>query len=333
MGRDGMGGAEHTGTLVGQLDPTLRGVFSALPPVPADEDFRVRRRAIDEQCQRLRASEAVSPDVDVEDMFLPAGEGARRLRLRLYRSIAWSDGCPGMLWMHGGGFVAGCPELDDLFCARAAHELNGVVVSVDYRLAPEFPYPAALDDCLHALAWCLGDDSSLGLVLDRLAFGGISAGGALASGLALRLRDRGDRPPRYLMLQYPCLDDRHGTRSSRLIDDPRVWNRQRSLLAWGAYLGSSRSDVPIYAAPSRAADLSGLPPTYVLAAGLDLVRDEAVAFANALIAADVETELHVVPGAFHAFDRIAPDAALSRRVHDEMVDALVRSLGRGRCGD
>jgi acetyl esterase/lipase len=307
------------------IDPRLRATFEALPPGLAADDVEGARQGNGGNGLLLDPAPRLE-GVEVHDASVERTGDPGRVRVRIYRSTSWTPGGPGLLWMHGGGFISGCPELDDMFCQRVARELDVAVLSVDYRLAPEHPYPAALDDCQDVLAWSCRDDSGLALQRGRFAIAGISAGGALAAGMCLRLRDADAHLPALLLLQYPCLDDRQATPSSLTMNDPKVWNRTRSAWAWNAYLGASAEQPPIEAAPGRAEDLHGLPPTYVLAAGLDPARDEAVAFAAGLMMAGVETELHVIPAVFHGYDRYDPAAPVSRHTHAELLSALRRAL-------
>jgi acetyl esterase/lipase len=202
-----------------------------------------------------------------------------------------------------------------------------VVVSVEYRLAREHPYPAALDDGLAALRW-LGDGAAdLDLDPRRIAVGGISAGGGVAASVAL---SSNAVPLRFQLLVYPMIDDRCDTPSNRRINDPRVWNGQANRLGWTAYLGAraGTSDVPATAAPARGSDaqLASMPPTYIAAGELDPFVDENITFAQRLLAAGVSTELHVYPGAFHGWNVLAPKAAVSQRFVRERDDALRRAL-------
>jgi acetyl esterase/lipase len=168
----------------------------------------------------------------------------------------------------------------------------------------------------------------LGVNPEKIAVGGTSAGGCLAVGMALMARDRQGPRLAFQLLLYPCLDNRHNTPSSHAVTDGRTWNRQTSLRAWQAYLGDDPEGPPSsYAAPLRSPDLSGLPSTYILAAELDLLRDENIAYATRLMQAGVTTELHVLPGTFHGFDGSVPDAAVSRRARAEYTAALKRELG------
>jgi acetyl esterase/lipase len=224
--------------------------------------------------------------------------------------------------------VLGDVAMSDDSCAAMAHELKIVVASVEYRLAPEHPFPAPLEDCYAGLAWLSACADERGVDRARIAIGGPSAGGGLAAGLALLARDRGEVPVRFQLLVYPMIDDRNATPSSRAITDPKVWNRHANEVGWNAYLAgrAGADDVSPYAAPARATDLAGLPPTYINVGDLDLFLDEDLAYARALMAAGVPVELHVYPGAFHGSNAFVSRSALSQRWTADERAALHRAL-------
>jgi acetyl esterase/lipase len=200
-------------------------------------------------------------------------------------------------------------------------------VSIEYRLAPEHPYPAPLDDCYVGLLWTFAHADELGVDTTRVAIGGASAGAGLAAGLGLLARDRGEVQLAYQLLIYPMIDDRNVSASSHIVKAP-IWSREANLLGWHAYLGHEPggADEPIYAAPARAEDLSGLPPTFIGVGTLDVFRDEDIHYALRLLAAGVPTELHVYPGAPHGFELMVPHAAVSRQAGRDIDDALGRAL-------
>ncbi|GAB3887108.1 hypothetical protein GCM10029964_052550 [Kibdelosporangium lantanae] len=245
----------------------------------------------------------------------------QRVPVRVYRPVDVRATAPAILYVHGGGFVAGTPAQFDPLCDYYTHELGCVVVSPDYRLAPHHPYPAAVEDSYTALRWLAGSAAELGVDGDRLAIAGTSAGGAIAAGLALLARDRGGPRTRLVVLHSPCLDDRHRSASSREITDPGTWNRTASITSWRSYLGRV-STVEPYAAPARASDLSGLPDTYLSTGQLEVARDETVDYARRLAEAGVPTELHVYPGAPHGFEVKAPGADVSQQSLRAQLRAL-----------
>jgi acetyl esterase/lipase len=219
--------------------------------------------------------------------------------------------------MHGGGFVAGDLDSEEVRCLRLADEAGCVVVSLEYRLAPQHRYPAALDDCFTALCWTASSAPSLGVDPDRIGVAGASSGGNLAAATALLARDRGEPAVAFQCLVYPTLDDRMQTASVGFVDTPMI-DGSDVARCWDYYLGADRSDdVSPYAAPARAVDLAGLPPAYVMTAELDPLRDDGLHYAMRLLEAGVSVELHQFAGAFHAFDLFP--TAISQRALDEQV--------------
>jgi acetyl esterase/lipase len=266
----------------------------------------------------LRAAERLmwrrTPD-DIEVLTLASGVGTR-----LFRPAGVTGQAPALLWIHGGGYVIGKAAQDDALCRRFARELGATVASVDYRLAPDHPYPASLEDCYSALTWL----SRLPSVdASRLAIGGASAGGGLAAALALLTRDRGEISLTAQLLVYPMLDDRTVYRKG--LDKPglRLWNQSSNKFGWSAYLGNADRSVAV---PARREDLSGLPPAWLGVGTFDLFHDEDLAYAERLRAAGVPCEVEVVPGAFHGFDGIVPKAKVSQSFFKSQCALLRRTF-------
>jgi acetyl esterase/lipase len=239
------------------------------------------------------------------------------LRIMVYRSLDPRPGVPGILWSHGGGYVLGLPEQDGATYRRLIDATGAVVVAPDYRLAPDAPYPAALDDCYAALLWLRDSAASLGIRDDQLAVAGNSAGGGLTAALTLLARDRGEVAIAFQMPLYPMLDDRCTTMSARENDAP-VWDAVTNRNAWRVYLGElyGTDRVPPYAAPARATDLAGLPPAFTYVGDVEPFRDEVVDYVERLRAAGVPVEFDIMPGCYHGFDIVAPGASISRRALD-----------------
>jgi len=240
------------------------------------------------------------PD-DVEVLTLTSGVG-----VRLYRPADPQGPGPALLWIHGGGYVIGRAVQDDVRCRRFARVLGATVASVEYRLAPEYPYPTPVEDCYSALTWLAGLPA---VDPARVAIGGGSAGGGLTAALALLARDRGEVPVAAQLLVYPMLDDRSADRTDLDSTGYRLWNRSSNKFGWDSYLGDADPDIAV---PARRKDLSGLPPAWMGVGTLDLFHDEDLAYAERLKAAGVPCEVDVVQGAFHGFDAVASKAEVSQ---------------------
>jgi acetyl esterase/lipase len=232
---------------------------------------------------------------------------------------------PAMLWIHGGAFTYGFPEMDDDICMRLAADSGFLIASPEYRLSPENPFPAGFDDSYNSLLWLANQADLLGVNRDHLVVGGTSAGGALAAGVCLRARDEEGPRIRQQILACPVIDDRLTTDSMRKYDNSPIFTNSEARLMWERYLGEHRNNPPRYAAPGRESDLSNLPPTYVLTADIDPLRDEGINYAVRLIEAGNLVELHHLPGTFHSFDTTVPTAGISQRVYQDYLAALLRS--------
>ncbi|QHC23806.1 alpha/beta hydrolase [Streptomyces sp. GS7] len=266
--------------------------------------------------------------VEVEDRRVPGPPGAPEVPVRVYRPHGVTAPIPGLVYLHWGGLVSGDLDTNHSAVLRIAEQARVMVFSVDYRLAPEHPFPAGLHDSCAVLEWVVRHGPELGVDPDRLGVAGDSAGGALAAGLALLARDRG-LPLRMQCLSFPELDDRLDTPSARAFVDTPVLDRGAALLSWHHYLGgkdgSERTDVSPYAAPARADDLTGLPATFLSACEFDPLRDEDLGYAARLVQAGVPTELHHYPGTFHACTGIT-EAGVSERMVRDQIDAIRRVL-------
>jgi acetyl esterase/lipase len=256
-----------------------------------------------------------TPD-DVDVITLASGVG-----VRLFRPAGVPEPAPALLWLHGGGYVLGSAQFDDALCRRFSRKLSITVASVEYRLAPEHPYPAPVEDCYSALTWLAGLPA---VDPDRVAIGGASAGGGLAAALALLARDRGDITPAYQLLVYPMLDDRSsGTSGAPANPNYRLWSPRANQFGWTAYLGNADPQVAV---PARHDDLSGLPPAWIGVGTNDLFHDEDLAYAERLKNAGVPCEVEVVPGAFHGFDVAVSKAQVSQRFFASQCDVLRSAL-------
>ncbi|QSX07880.1 alpha/beta hydrolase [Alkalibacter rhizosphaerae] len=313
------------------MDPQLKRVFENMAKGPEEMDLLASRNRMHEVFQGMGDLAPKNENVREWEEKIPGLGEAPKVRVKVYEpEEAEEDLLPALLFLHAGGFFLGMPEMSDELCRNLAEFVECKVVSVDYRLAPEHPYPAAVEDSYAALEWIFQNSSSLDVDPERIAICGVSAGGCLAAGVALMARDKGTIDPCLQMLLYPVLDHRHVTASSRAIDDSRTWTTGKSKMAWEAYLGDLNGDVPAYASPATSEDLKGLPRTYIAACELDILRDEAVEYARRLYEAEVATELHVLPGTFHAFDAIVPKADISIRFEGEIIHVLQEVFENGK---
>lgn len=270
--------------------------------------------------------------VDYQDHEAHGPEGAPPVLVRLYRPAGATGALPCIYWIHGGGYMGGSYDGSNDVAGEWALDFGCAVASVEYRLAPENPYPAPLEDCYAGLKWLVENAATLGVDPARIVIGGASAGAGLCAALALLVRDRAEFSVTHQLLIYPMIDDRRTTPSSQW--DTWIWTKQSNDIGWRAYLGDLfGGDVPAYAAPSRATDLSGLPHAYIMVGTLDLFLDEDIDYARRLIDAGVPVELHVYPGGPHGFDgaRLGGDAPLGTRARADTASFLRQAL-RGTPG-
>jgi acetyl esterase/lipase len=317
---------EHPVTPAYRFDPELAEIAAlAFNPAPTDP-VEARDRAT-EMMASLSLDVDVS-DLDVEDRVIPGPPGDPDVTVRVYSPKARpAAAVPAILYIHGGGFFLGSIDSEHGGAARLAQELGIVVVSVEYRLAPEDPFPAGLEDCYAALAWLHDQADALGVDRERVAINGGSAGGGLAAGLALLARDRGGPAICFQYLGIPELDDRLDTPSMQQFHDTPMWSRPAAVKSWEWYLGDAygTDDVSPYAAPARATDVAGLPPAYISTMEYDPLRDEGILYALKLMAAGVQVELHSFPGTFHG-SAMVTHAEVTKREGVERFVVLRRAL-------
>jgi len=293
-------------------------------PLPLSSDRAIRTvRSLQDRMPDL----PVAPGVQVETHVTDRRDGGQ-IRLLVHEPDARSQPSGALLWIHGGGMVFGVPEQSNEVCSRLAAELGIVVAAVDYRLAPEDPFPAGLDDCMDALAWLHDGAEGMGIDPTRIAVGGDSAGGGLTAAVCQRALDEGGPAIAFQALVYPMLDDRTALRTDHEGRGNLVWTPKSNAYAWTAYLGHipGVDDPRPYAAPGRRDDLSGLPPAWIGVGGLDLFHDEDVDYARRLDAAGVPVELVVVPGMYHAADGLAARAPAMVEFHSSLAAALGTAL-------
>ena len=298
------------------VDPELLPLLDAFPTVTITSETLPDLRN-----RELPLPPAADCGVDWEERTIEGPETPVKVRIYRPRNLSGKLGC--VFHIHGGGFVGGkLAEVEFLHRPLAA-ALGCVIVTVDYRLAPETRFPGNVEDCYAALAWTFTNANDLDVDAERIGVMGESAGGGLAAALALLARDRGDYRLAFQHLIYPMLDDRTCVRQPSEYAGEFVWHAANNRFGWTALLGAEPGgpDVSPYAAPARATDLSGLPPTFIGTAALDLFVDEDIDYAARLIRAGIPTELHVWPGAFHGFD-LVPGARVSENARRASEDAL-----------
>lgn len=317
-----------------RLDPEIRSVVEGfLDQYPRGYDLSSPEKIRAVRGRRAARLGAVDtrppvPTVTIESRRIPGLPGGPSVRVRIYRPEPHTDATPAMLWAHGGGFVMGEPEAEDITCSLMADRTGIVVVSVDYRLAPEHPYPAALNDCHAGLLWLQAQRQNVGIDSRAILVGGASAGGGLMASLCRRVRDLEQRPPLMQVLSAPALD----STSVAQLSDERLeappFNRNLLFNAWHFYLGPhNRSrDRCAYADAASANDVSGLPPAHITVAALDPLLDENLGYSRRLVDAGVDVELHVYPGACHGFEIMAPTAGVSQRCLDQRHSAVRAAL-------
>ncbi|UHQ22303.1 alpha/beta hydrolase [Lysobacter sp. 5GHs7-4] len=307
-----------------QVDPELRAVLAQIPALTLDgSNVQAVRRA-------PPPPTLPPPAVQPLERYIEGGAGNPRLRVLIFDPAPERGGKPAVLHLHGGGYVVGVPEVVMPELQRLASALEVVVVSVDYRLAPEHPTPAGLDDAYAALGWLHRSADALGVDSARIALLGESAGAGLAAAVALRARDRGEHSIRLQVLRYPMLDDRTTLRSAPAHVGRYIWNEGSNAYGWTSVLGRTPTmdTAPAEAVPARVSDLRGLPPTWMGVGALDLFAQEDLAFAARLIEAGVPVELQVVPGAYHGFDIMSGQARVSREFSASWQAALRRALSK-----
>lgn len=290
---------------INRVHPELRKATASFPKLPVASSFgrAVTRFLLPLLLPRVKAPEGVS---------LSWQKTSNGLKLRVF-TPAGSNAKAALLYIHGGGMIIGSAKMDDGLLAGLASELGIVVVSPEYRLAPEHPFPAAIDDCNEAWHWMLANAQTLAIDSKRIAIGGESAGGGLAAGSVLRIHDEGGTQPIAQWLFCPMLDDR--TALDRSLDDVDhfIWNNKLNLAGWTSYLGAQigAEDVSAYAAPARRKDLNRLPKAWIGVGDIELFYEEDRKYAEGLKAAGVACELDVVAGGPHAFEGMAPKAQVS----------------------
>lgn len=306
-----------------RLDPhsrePLEGLLVAIPGgFNAIADIHQRREVV----SQLLVEPELDPRVELEDRVIPGPSGDQKIRI--YRPKKAGKNHPGLVFIHGGGMILGSIEGEAATAQMLCAEADVVVVSVDYRKAPENPYPAGANDCYSASAWVFEHAKELGIDPTNVGIYGGSAGGGLALAVVLMARDKRAFSFKYMMPIYPMIDDRNETASTHEVTEVGIWDRAGNIEAWSWYLGGKPADG--YAAPARMEDLHGLPPAFIDVGEMDAFRDEDTAFALRLNQSGVPCEFRIYPGAYHASEVFAPESELSQRIWAGRIEALRRFI-------
>jgi len=282
-----------------------------------------KTRLMKMMCKFLHGKHSKEMRYKQEYILRPDGS---KLRICIYTPLERKENVPGTLWIHGGGYSIGAPEQDDIMILRFVKASGCVLVSPDYTLSLEKPYPAALDDCYTTLLWLRDNGAEYGMRPDQIFVGGESAGGGLAAAVTLLARDKGEVSIAYQMLVYPMLDDR--LTGSSTDNDAPLWYSAANTASWKLYLGDlyGKTDIPIYAAPARTEDYSGLPPTCSLVGSIEPFYDETVAYIKNLEKCGIPVNFKVFEGCFHAFDRMCPEAGISKDAISFLTDNFMYAV-------
>jgi acetyl esterase/lipase len=304
------------------VDPELLPLVDSFPPmILSDESLPMIRAAMPAM---LAARPLPDLPVRVQDVQIPSGEGDRTIRCMMIQPVTSVSNAPAILHFHGGGHVLGVPEMNKPQLMRWAHELGCVVVSVDYRLAPESRFPGPMDDAYAALRWMHDQAATLGVDPRRIAVSGESAGGAMAACLSLMARDRGQFSIAFQHLEQPRLEDRlPSAKNANPFTGEFVWTRASSIYCRAQYM--NKGERSPYASAARATDLSNLPPAYIAVGSLDLFVDECLAYAARLVKVGVPTEMIVYPGCFHGF-KVAAGTKIVERAEADSIRAFRRAF-------
>ncbi len=313
-----------------KLDPELMPALEILATAlgggfDLENDLEATRNILSSMNEQLLATFSLPETLIREDIHFTSKDG-HALNLRVIRPKQSAQPQPIIYFIHGGGYVMGSALQGDMSIYNFAEELGCFTASIEYRLAPETPYPGPLMDCYEGLQYLVTHAKELNLDPAHIILYGVSAGGGLAAGLALYLRDKTAIKPKGQVLVFPMLDDTNLQQAGAGVEDTMIWTRANNLQGWSAYLGGAfgRDGVDIYAAPSRAQDLSNLPPAHIPVGTLDLFLEENEAYATRLEAAGVRCELEIYQGAFHGFNDFVPDAGVSKECNQK-IDGFIKS--------
>ena len=308
-----------------ESNAALEGFLLQFPGgLNAISDLNERRAALNSVTKKI--NEIEHSDIEFRDIQAPSSEVGRSIPVRLYRAAKESDGRqkPCLIYIHGGGMIMGNLETGNLNCLNFARTFDISVLSIEYRKAPEFPYPAAIEDCIDAISWIVSNSELFKIDLANLGIYGSSAGGGLVLGTALKMRDQGRNVFKFMLPIYPMIDSSNTSNSSLEITNVGVWDRSTNIDAWNWYLNGNQADE--YAAPAQAKNLAGLPQCYSDVGSFDLFLDENSSFFERLSGAGVSTEFQVFQGAFHGSENLAPESELSRKIWERRLGAIERFI-------
>ena len=311
-----------------QLVSALNNFYELLPDGINLNDIPAMRIVFNKLFKAMEQESPKITGVITSDHYACGAGNQPDVLVRIYQPEKRPDTLPALVWIHGGGYVLGNINCDDLKVKQMTLALNCVIASVEYRLAPEHPFPAPLEDCYTVLKWLKDNSTKFGIDASNIAIGGASAGGGLAAGLGLLARDRGEIDVSYQFLIYPMIDDSNIKQTCDDIPDTPVWSRANNLTGWRAYLSDQfgSDNISPYGAPTRASNLSGLPPTYIGVGTADLFREENISYARKLMDANVKTDFHVYPDGFHGFDILANESDLAQRFITEQMNIVSQAL-------
>lgn len=311
------------------VNPQLRKVLRKMPSFEGINDKDLPEiREIFSQSVRLIEGRNL-PDVEALEEFIPSPGGAPNVRTIIYQKKDAPAKSPAIVYFHGGGMIAGHPGVDDPKCQQLVSDMGFKIFSVDYRLAPEVPYPGPLEDCYTVLSYVFDNADKLGVDKGKIAVGGESAGGGLSASICLLARDRKKYNIAFQLLIYPWLNDK-----TAITTDPGpafgeyVWTRDANKFAWKCYIGDKAGgdETPGYAAALRAKDVSNLPPAFIGVGSMDLFLKDDLAYAERLMTAGTRVEVNVVPGAYHVFDMYNLDAEVTRNFYKSYCTAMAREM-------
>ena len=310
--------------MVSDVHPQLRSSAKKILGLPLNK-LTVK---IIRQIAKIFPKAKIPEGITIRNVEIYDAGKSNKLRLRIYSPTYLQEKVPGMLWFHGGGLVIGNPELNDTALIQFVQELGIVIVSVDYRLAPENPYPAAIQDCYTGLEWMAENASALSVDEARISVGGESAGGGLAAALAQLAVDRGVIIPKFQFLIYPMIDDHTAVNEKHFNKKYYGWNQKNNYFGWKSYLNlePGSESIPEYAAASRREDVSGLPPAWIFCGGMDMFYEEDALYAHRLNKAAVQCQFETMEGVYHGFDSLNSDNEFVIEFRKKQINVLRENL-------